>query len=265
MQDKDIDKIDYTDEELYEFWGSSGMKFEGEFDQNGKRQGPGKLYWKNKSLKFEGFYKDDLPNGPGKAYYPNGAIGFDGDWKNGLRDGNGKFYDEFGKLKFSGFYVRNFRNGDGKFYHNNGNLEYKGYWENGIVIDTEGSFYHKNGNQRYRGELKDGTFHGFGSLYHKNGYLIYNGAQKNGYPYGFGTEYIGVENFYNEIDSDEEYTSVIRYQGEFFQGCRKGYGKEYYLNGQIKQIGKWSSDHEIDQKFLMEFDYHGSIINYRKL
>ena len=65
--------------------------FEGEY-LNGKRNGKGKEYYKNRKLKFEGEYLNGKRHGKGKEYYRNDRLKFEGEYLKGKRNGKGKEY-----------------------------------------------------------------------------------------------------------------------------------------------------------------------------
>ena len=87
----------------------------------GERNGIGKefsLY--TNILLFEGEYLNGKKNGKGKEYFGDRTIKFEGEYLNGRRNGKGKEYN-YGKLKFEGEYL----NGKGKEYNYNGKLYLK--------------------------------------------------------------------------------------------------------------------------------------------
>ena len=66
-----------------EYYPEVALEFEGEY-LNGKRNGKGKEYYKDK-LRFEGKYLNDQRNGKGKEYDSNGKIKFEGEYLNGIK------------------------------------------------------------------------------------------------------------------------------------------------------------------------------------
>ena len=101
---------------------------------NGKRNGKGKEYYYNGTLKFEGEYLFDKKwngngydekgniiyklikgNGKVKDYFDDGTLLFEGEYLNGQRHGKGKEY-EYNLLKFEGEFLNGQRIGKGKEY-----------------------------------------------------------------------------------------------------------------------------------------------------
>ena len=67
-------------------------RYEGEF-KNGKKEGKGRIYYKNKDKKG-GDMKDDLKEGKGILYYNSGRK-YEGDWKNNEKVENYSFCSIF--------------------------------------------------------------------------------------------------------------------------------------------------------------------------
>ena len=59
-----------------------------------KKEGNGKFIWENGEY-YIGEYLNDLKNGKGKIYYNNNSIKYDGDFVNDKFEGKGKFIWEF--------------------------------------------------------------------------------------------------------------------------------------------------------------------------
>ena len=126
------------------------LEYEGEY-LNGERNGKGKEYFNNDTIKFEGEYLNGKRNGYGKEYYFSNKILFEGEYLNGkiwngkgynidgivefeIKEGKGtiKIYDyNEGKLEFEGEYLNGERNGKGKEYFKNGNIKFEGEYLNG--------------------------------------------------------------------------------------------------------------------------------------
>lgn len=136
---------------------------------NGKLNGKGMHYYKNKDIKYMGDLVDGMAHGYGVKYSKQGFIEYKGEFRNNYFHGFGRKYDNFG-IKYEG----NFDSGDfegyGKLYHQVGTLAYKGDFENG-KCNGQGEYYDVKGNMKYKGEFCDNMFHGYGEYYDGNNVL----------------------------------------------------------------------------------------------
>lgn len=64
------------------------MPYEGEYDENGKRSGYGKLYNYDGELVYMGMWEDDVFSGYGLTFY-NDVVSYVGNWENGFPSGIG--------------------------------------------------------------------------------------------------------------------------------------------------------------------------------
>ena len=67
----------------------------------------GKIYNASyaKKLIYDGEYLNGKKNGIGKEYYMNGSLKFEGEYLNGKKNGKGKEYDDKGELIFEGEFL----------------------------------------------------------------------------------------------------------------------------------------------------------------
>ena len=86
-------KIEYNNGEYY----VSQIK-------NNKRNGKGKLYFKDNNLKFEGDFVDDKFEGHGKLIYDNGVY-YVGEFKDNKKNGKGKIFNPDNTIKFEGVFI----------------------------------------------------------------------------------------------------------------------------------------------------------------
>ena len=213
------------------------------------------------------------------------------------KDGNGKEYIlNKNILLFSGSYLKGKRNGHGKEYHYNSKIKFEGEYLNGKILYGIGYDYNSNiilqiqkdrlgqelyindeikfkgeyiNGKRWNGkgyspegkmeyELKDGK--GYVKEYHfYKGDLIYEGEYANGDKNGFGKEYFQ----YNLI-----------YEGEYFDGEKNGKGKEYFKHGQVKYEGNFYKGkrsglgkiyyHHYNYNYYQNLRYEGEFLNGRK-
>ena len=119
----------------------------------GEKTGEGKEYILNTDkLIFEGEYINGKRNGKGKEYLEDGTLKFKGEYLNGKKDGKGEEYYKNGKLKFEGEYKSGKRNGRGKEYYENGKKIFEGDYLYGKIWNGKG--YDKNSEAKF--EIKDG-------------------------------------------------------------------------------------------------------------
>jgi len=129
--------------------------------------------------RYEGQFRNRLPDGYGTFYYANGNQ-YSGSFRKGNRHGRGTLirndgavlsgewrfgeYIESGETKTSllGCVSGNCMNGYGTYLYKDGN-KYTGTFRNGYP-DGYGTVEYQNGN-RYEGQMKDGAFEGTGTLY----------------------------------------------------------------------------------------------------
>ena len=133
-------------------------------------------------LIFGGEYRNGERNGKGKEYHLDGTLKFEGEYRNGKRIGKGVKYDKNRKLRFEGEYLYGFKR-KGKFYIN-GILEYEGEFlfnkkQNGKGFDENGNIIYEltNGN----GKVKE---------YNDRESLIFEVEYLNGKCHGKGREYL---------------------------------------------------------------------------
>jgi len=143
----------------------------------------------------------------------------------------------------------------------------------GIYVgEIESQFPNGNGvmtyydGDKYLGSYKNGHFDGQGILIHVNSSKlieqIYEGSWENGYKHGFGkkiTRLTVYEGYWQEgkhnvfgikeyaIVQNHKTSNYQRYQGEWKDGYRYGYGKTILLNGEIYE-GEWRNDKRLYEK-----------------
>ena len=133
---------------------------------NDLKQGKGKLYYKNCSIKYEGDFVNDKFEGTGKYIWKNGEY-YIGQWFNGLKHGKGILYNKNGKIKYDGDYIHNKKEGRGKMVYEDGEY-YVGQFLNNS-IHGKGILYYKNNNIKYDGNFVNGQKEGDGKYIWVNG------------------------------------------------------------------------------------------------
>jgi len=253
-----LEKISHNfKEEIRQYIIYGHKLFEGEC-LNGERNGKGKEYYSDGTLKFEGEYLKDkkwngkgfnslnevlyeLKNGKGLVKeYDDDKLIFEGEYLNGEKNGKGKEYDPNSNLIYEGEFLNGKRNGIGKLY--DGKLRFEGIFLYDFIIkgklyinekfEFEGEYlynkkwngkgYDENGNIIYE------LINGYGNIkdYNNLGQLLFEGKCINGKVYkGIVIEYYS--------------TGEVIFKGEYLNGEIKGKGKEYYLNGELKFEGEY--------------------------
>ena len=179
-------------------------------------------------------------NGKGKEYNSfNDDLIFEGDYLRGKRNGKGIEYNEDGDIIFEGEYLNGKRNGKG--------IEFN---DNDILI--------------YEGEYLNDKRHGKGKEFNFKGDLIFDGEYLNGekrkdIKSNFDKfEVLNSERDYNygKIKNIKNKYNKNEYIGEYINGKRNGFGKEY-IKGKLIYEGEYLFDKKINGKF---YDDKGNII-----
>ncbi len=82
-----------------------------------------KMFYTNKQLRIDGFFKDGKKHGKWTYYYENGVLWSEGYFKNGEIDGKNKSYHLNGKIAVKGSFDEGVRIGKWYYYNEDGSLE----------------------------------------------------------------------------------------------------------------------------------------------
>ncbi len=82
-----------------------------------------KMYYPNKQLRIDGFFKDGEKDGKWTYYYEDGVLWSKGYFKMGKIDGKNESYHRNGKLNIRGSFDEGVRVGKWYYYKEDGNLE----------------------------------------------------------------------------------------------------------------------------------------------
>ena len=206
---------------------SNELIFQGEYN-NKKRNGKGKEYYDDYTLKFAGEYLNGKRHGKCKEYNSKGEVIFEGEYLNGII-WEGDYLSDSGKkfkiIKENKFLVNNDEKNKGEKLLNksrniinklnDGKYEIKEYDEDGDLI-FEGEYLYEKRN----GKAKE---------YNKNNSLLFEGIYINGKRNGFGKEYYGYYKHDNKI----------KFEGFYSHGKRSGKGKEYNDKGDLIFEGEY--------------------------
>lgn len=185
------------------------MRYWGEYDGKGMRDGRGICFWPDPphggGETYHGLWRNDQPNGHGLFRWYDGDM-YMGEWNVGDMQGYGVYKygptGQFAKDMYEGTYFNGLRQGTGVY-------KYAAKEETGA------------GAAVYLGEWLRGMMHGNGLLIYADG-ETYQGQWKLDKKDGFGQYTWGANA--GEVAGD-------RYQGEFVQGFTHGLGKTIFADG----------------------------------
>jgi uncharacterized protein len=167
------DKI-HGDVELYN---TCGVVREKLVYVNGKRNGPGKIFFGSGKLKQTYSYENNVLSGEVVNYYESGKIESKMVYKNDKLDGPYIEYFPNGKVSATGQYSGGLLSGEWKYYHGNGRLERKGTFDHGKGTG-DWMYYDARGNNSEKRIFKDGNYDGDNTVYHE-GKVFYVNSYKN--------------------------------------------------------------------------------------
>ena len=178
---------------------------------------------------FIGKYRNDKRNGPGKQFYSDGKLQYEGEYLDGKRHGWGIYYYEDGD-RYEGPWVNDQRDSsesgkDGTYRFADGSI-FIGKYRNG-KRNGPGKKYYSDGKLQYEGEYLDGKCHGWGRFYYTFGDW-YEG------PFAAG-EYDSGE---SGKDGTYHYADGRIFTGKWCNGKRNGYGSQIYADG-TRCTGTW--------------------------
>ena len=125
-------------------------KYEGEYNEEGKRHGKGKYTYANGNV-YEGDFQDGKRHGKGKFTYASGSV-YEGDWKDDNFHGKGKYTFANGNV-YEGDYQDGKRHGKGKYTSADGTV--------------------------YEGDFQDGKRNGKGIERRSDGTIVHDGDWKD--------------------------------------------------------------------------------------
>lgn len=180
-----------------------GVRYTGDFQFN-HLTGQGVYEWPDGST-YKGEVLSSLRSGFGVFTQKN--VTYEGEWLNGLRHGQGKLLHASGTV-YQGSFFRGNKHGHGRITYPNGNF-YEGGWENNAKS-------------------------GLGTMFWRTSLEKYAGFWENNLQNGLGT-HLWLE------ERGETRFLRNRYQGNYKDGQRHGYGVFYYADGS-KYEGEWRNN-----------------------
>ena len=190
-----------------------------QFDSNKKRTGIWKKYYPNKTIRYEGEFKNGKEVGVFK-FYKQSQSRFPVITKT-YRENNDtitvNFFTSKGKLQSKGFFIDRTRVGAWKYYFPDGKLMSEEFYNNGKL---EGKLvnYYPNGKPTEITEYKNGIKNGLSQKYSSDGVLIEEVRFENGQLNGLAK--------YFELNGNLKETGIYK--------DNKRFGKwEFYLDGEV--------------------------------
>ncbi len=254
-----------------------------QYDELGQKQSTWMSFYKNRALKVEGPFINDLKNGYWKYYTAKGSLIKVEKWIMGVLQENAeevakieviqKLNPKTGELAFKGSYRNGIEEGVHRIYDENGNVISSKIYENGIVlfegiVDDQGrkqgpwKEFYPTGELKSKGDYKDNLKVRNWEYYFVNGKIEQKGSYLRGRAEGEWFWY--YEN--NQILRQEEYVD----------GMRDGPFVEYSDSGSVIAQGNYIEDLKDGEWIYQQNDYRevgkyfdglrtGEWIHYQKL
>ncbi|NND94442.1 MAG: toxin-antitoxin system YwqK family antitoxin [Flavobacteriales bacterium] len=221
-------------------------------DKLGRKQGPWKEFYEDRSLKAEGTYVDDKKNGLFKSFNEKGELVSVEKYVNGILDSEAaettvvdirnEYYSN-GVVKSSGSYKEGKKHGVHRDYDEEGNIIASRIYEYGKEVGSgiigrsgrlEGPWEEKydNGNIKEEGNYENGLRKGKWTFFYPDGKLSQKGSFRKGKPHGEWKWYYPdgslrrVETYRNgrEDGISIEYSEdgEVMSKGEYLDGLKEG-------------------------------------------
>jgi len=229
-----VNRIDNANEKQgkwLEFYKDGTVKSEGYY-KNGKRNGIFKEYDTNGSLQEINKFENDIPDVEAEetvildirsTYYEDGHIKTTGTYKKGKKEGTHRVYDREGKII----------NG---FIYKSGSVIGEGIVDENGLYQGEWKFYFEDGNVKLEGKFVDSKKEGSWTYYYPNGKKKQVGRFKKGK--ASGTWYWYYKN--RELHREESYV----------RGREDGHSVEYDEEGEIITEGEYIDGFKEDSWFF---------------
>lgn len=146
---------------------------------NGKREGFGSYYYKDGSLCYAGFWKDDKKDGLGVSFRDSDHAMHIASWQNGQPGGIVSLFDNEGNLRFGGRIENGKKEGVGVSINREDGTVFVGKWQNGLPTGI-GSSFDRDGNLLYYGSWQNGKRDGHGTEFDPSGAIVFDGEWKDG-------------------------------------------------------------------------------------
>ena len=243
-----------------EYYENGNKKFEGNWMLS-EKNGKGVQYWENGiDKRYEGDWKDGLPNGQCIEYYQNRNKAYEGKFKDGKYNGHGVlYYRNNNKKYYEGEFKDNLRFGRGiQYYSNDTNTkEFEGFVGE-IKLNNSSNInlgedkwlcteFDQSGKITYYGYIKDDQYNGNGILF-SDSFEIESGYFENGDLQGTQV----TSDLYKTFSISKNIDAGTLYIGDLKGGKFDGFGVlfnlrtqglEYWENGIDKKYeGEWTDN-----------------------
>lgn len=208
------------------YYDNGQVKSEGNFNDNGEKEGDWIFYYDNGRTKEKSFFKNGVAEGKSISWFDNGNLSEEDFFKAGKLDGEIKTYYFNGILKSIGHYTDDIKNGEMKSWTFDGFLNYISNYKND-VLEGQVNFYYKNGQIQTAKKFANGKLNGAYKQYFENGALSMDGNYIDDKPTGNWKE------FYNSKKIKIEYT--------YADGYMDGIYKQYYENGKLSETIQYAN------------------------
>ena len=177
-----------------------------QLDSEGLRQGKWKKSYENGSIRYEGFFKDDIPVGIFTYYYPSSEVSIEKEFFHSGSAAAAHFFYKSGALKASGLYVNELKDSTWNYFN-----------PDSILIGIE--------------QYKEGNLHGISKTFYDTGEIYEVKRWKEGVEHGEWKQ------FY--VDGS------LKMKCFLLNGKRDGVFLFHYPDGKLNIKGDYESDEKI--------------------
>jgi len=221
--------------------------YTGDYDNQGRRNGKGKLVFRSTGDVYEGEFHDDMFDGHGKLVFGSSGDVFEGQFAEGKIKKGKYIFKEDGGVYDGEFDENGYQHGQGQM--KTGNLIFIGKWMDGSKVS--GIQEELDTGNRYEGEFLNDQYNGKGEYHWKSTGDVYKGQWRNSQMDGEG-ELTSAQGTYSgqwknsvmdgkgsfEFKINDANTKRKHYEGFFKEGKRNGHGVMFYVDGSM-YTGEW--------------------------
>ncbi len=270
------------------FYEVEGAPLKEEFSVNNKNELDGEYisYFKNGTVKSQGFFSQNVSTGKWRYYFESGELRMVGNVVQGKNNGLWQYYYESGGKKMEGYLEDGKRTGNWVVYASNGAKQSEGRYENNARVgiwkyyaSTGGlkaseeikedysvySEYYITGELKSTGKKFDGKKEGEWNYFYEDGSKEAKGIYKAGKKFGAWVYYnesgtIKAEgNFINNLTDGiwiHYYESgIVKIKGKLYKGQMDGEWSFYYADGKLKG----EANYELGDGIYKEYYKTGSL------
>lgn len=215
----------------------NGNKFYDGILLNNQMNGYGVIYYEDgKTIKHEGYFRENMYHGPGRAYRKNFSKKFVGQFENGYYCGKGTYFynNKNNSIKYEGDWRKSKKFGLGIRYYDH-SIDQKNKLDNLQTPEIRKSINETGNYIRYTGDWESDVRCGNGTAYNKDGFLEYRGQWKDDKYHGTGVKFFCYKGKGNS-NSMKNWTSCPLHSGNFYKGNLSRYCRRYYTNNVKKRV-----------------------------